>query len=374
MSDKTSETITGEGAATTKSYTEAVVEKVRQQIAGTDNTLGTPGKAKEEGEGDSKSADEGAAGASSGSGTSGSDADEGTGKQTEDEKGKEGKEDELDKAVAELEKLGLDPELAKNPDIAKRWADNQKGVKNIVNLAKAAQAEANKAAEEFQELMPAMERVASWEAALADPKLAPDALADLIPKLGEVTGLSLKDLCGKVLELLEKEGKEDEIDEDEIQANYAKEGFDTPGEYRAYKRAKLEFQREQKASERARRDQANANSQADQKRDERERFIRNTAPTIVSEVAKKYNNFKITPEQVAEAIDTFPQFAKEPLRAVVKHLAEELATHQAAVARKPEIPEVPEGDTSSGSTTKLPPVRERTAKHYVAAAQQVLRE
>jgi hypothetical protein len=342
-----------------------VNEQVGTTGAGTEQPIGKPdgeeGAAKPIGKPDGEGDKEGAA----------AEGDQGAG-----DKDGEGKGDEADKgeeAEPELEfKLEeLDPELAKSPALRKRWDEQQKGVQRLVNQAKEARDTARKDSEELGELMPRVERVLEWEEALINPETSEEAVDRLIAALAEERKVPISQLIGKLLERASNEAKEFEIDEKEIQDNYAKEGFDTPGEYRAYKRAKIEIAKEEREKQRQAQAATRTQSEAETKEQQRARFVKDVAPKVAQEVAKNYQGFAVTPEQVAEALEALPQFAKEPAKAVIHHFAEEFAVHAAERAKTPSAPPLVPSGNSKSAATPLPPPGKRKAADIMRANGQL---
>lgn len=304
-------------------------------------------------------------GATSQSGT------EATGQQGGDQaQAKQGEEDKTDPnpEIADEFKLAeLDPELAKNPAVLKRWNEQQAGVEKIVSKAKDAIESAKAKEAEFEELMPGIQRMVSWGEVLENPETVADGLADLVTKLAALHGKTVEDLIGGFASSTASGKKADEIDEAEIQANYREQGFDSPGEYRAYKRAELAFNKKFAALEAQTKDQRTKQSQAETKRTEEERFLQELAPTIVETVKKTHQGFTVTPQQVAEAIKAYPALAKEPAKAVIVHFAADYQKHLVQSAKQEEAPTMVPAADSKANAVKLPPPGKRSALDIMRA-------
>lgn len=238
------------------------------------------------------------------------------------------------------------PEIANNAEALAKVKNFEKGVQKIVQRAKAKEAE-------LAEMIPRVQQMSEWGDLLANKDTVASALADLVSKLSAYHQIPLN--------LTGAQGAPNAQVDDE---DWESAGFDSPGEYRAYKRAisEIETKYGPKLGE------LDAMKQERQKASERKQFedyLAEQAPRTIKLLAKADNGWTVTSEMVAEAVRNLPQFAKTPAKAVQMYFSDERAKHYARLQSegKKQKPDMVDGGRASGH--QLPPVGQRTALDYM---------
>jgi DNA repair exonuclease SbcCD ATPase subunit len=192
----------------------------------------------------------------------------------------------------------LIPEIEASPEALKRVKDYERGINKIVERAKAKEAE-------LTELIPRVQAMSEWGQAFESPETAIEAYRELGQRLSQVHGLDLG----------AAEASTSKYEADDYGDDWEAAGFDSPGEYRAYVKAKAEMEAMIKPYQAELEKLKTERERAEQERQFRER-VDKLAPKAIKALAVEDNGWKVTREMVAEAIQNLPQFADDPVKAV----------------------------------------------------------
>lgn len=262
----------------------------------------------------------------------------------------------------------LDAELASNPKLKKRWDEQQAGLRKIYDREK--------------ELLPKIERMASYVDGLAKPETAGSTLKEVLELTAANTRMSVADL-------LKAAGISAQTPAQNASTAAAQTGAQSNGQktevFAAHRDKFLNDDEYEFANEigglileqfrtelgpltdmirSMQSGQAAAGTQT-----KFAQAVKAELPKVSGYFGSNYDGFSVTEQMLSEALETFPHLADKPIEAVKKHFTDDLIKHTRAKAAKPVERKAPEGlssDDSRGSRG-LDPDEEITAETVYAA-------
>lgn len=237
--------------------------------------------------------------------------------------------DEADALDPELEALGfpaLDPELAKDEAVAKRYYETQRGVAKVLEQAKAGK-------EEVQQHLETLTPYVKYAQAFEDPNLKVAAFEALGKELG-ITGIA-----APAQAVATEFGETDDYKSD-LQSVYNKAKADAKAE------ALSEFEAKYGPDLTALR--ATREEQVKQK--EFEAKVEKESKSVIGFLARTENGWGVTKEMVAQAMREMPDV--DPAVAVKRCFPDEYAAHKVAKATGAVTKKGPEMPSGSGSASR----------------------
>lgn len=239
--------------------------------------------------------------------------------------------DKIREEIAKVHKL--DPELAKNPAITKRYGEMVEGILKSVTTID----------EDVKWLETQTARVANmieFTEALTDVDSAAGALRQLAEIAANTVGVPVSKLLSPIDEAAVSSSLEEIMG---VKGGDWWESFDSEADYISIKEM---VEKAYKSGYEAHRKEAEpiVKSVQDRKKQESEQRQLDTTvarefPAIRANFDKSYRGFVVTREMLKTAIAEYPQFAQSPEKAIKAKYVEEISNHLQKVTEKPVVTE-----------------------------------
>lgn len=287
--------------------------------------------------------------------------EEPTGEEGESGEPKEGEGDKPDELpTLDPELIKLDPELARNPAISKRWAERVAGIEKVLVEAQAAKVQADEVNKWFAETGQQASAMAAWGDGLmsSDVVVRDKTFGELIQMLAVHHKVTPEDLIASYTKTPSGSSAGTEKPK-----RLDKDAFDTPEGYQTYVAdmdradAAVAAQTALEARLRALEAGTQQQTQTQQQRTEFLSYVDKIAPDTIKAIATADSGWVITKAMVAKALEAQPHLRNRPQLAVQQQFSTERAKHYAKVATEKTAAPMGGGQAAVSTVPKKDPLK-----------------